>query len=233
MAEKIVLEQNRPTSNPKFLTCAIRPSGIFGVGDIQMMPKVLRAYYKGQTRFQLGNNTNLFDFTEINNVAHAHHLAAAALLTTLDREDQGQARPLDNERVDGEAFLITNDQTCFFWDFQRMIWRAAGDTTTAKQVWAIPQDFGLFLATVFEWIYWIAKWGTPNLTRQQVRYSVMTRYFNIDKAKRRLGYRPIVSLEEGIRNGVADLIRRGAVEDMPESLKGQVPAHLLETKKDR
>lgn len=70
---------------------------------------MLAPYYRGQTKFQIGDNTNLFDFTENTNVSHAHHLAAAALLTTLDREEQGQSKPLDNEKVDGEAFFITSE----------------------------------------------------------------------------------------------------------------------------
>jgi len=226
MAEIHVLEQNRPKDFPGFLTCALRPSGIFGAGDMLATPRIMQAYYKGQTKFQLGYNDNLFDWTEVTNVAHAHHLAAAALLTTREREEQGKAIPLDNEKVDGEAFLITNDQTCFFWDFSRMIWRACGDTTKPSQVWILPREFGMLLAAIFEWVYWFAKWGQPNLTRQVIRYSAMTRYFNIDKAKRRLGYRPVISVEDGVNRGVAHLIRTGQVENMPDSVKGNVPEHL-------
>jgi len=153
-------------------------------------------------------------------------LAAAALLTTREREEQGKAIPLDTEKVDGEAFLITNDQSCFFWDFSRMIWRACGDTTKPSQVWKLSREFGMLLAAVFEWVYWIAQWGQPNLTRQVIRYSAMTRYFNIDKAKRRLGYRPVINLEDGVNRGVAHLIRTGQVENMPDSVKGNVPEHL-------
>ena len=189
---------------------------------------MLGAYYRGQTKFQIGNNTNLFDFTEVTNVAHAHHLAAAALLTTSDREDQGQAAPLDTERVDGEAFLITNDSPAYFWDFARTVWAAAGDTTRAKDVWALSKDFGLLIATLMEWIFWILMKGKPKLTRQQVRYSCMTRYYNINKAKARLGYRPVIGLEEGVKRGVAAAIAKGNIPDMPEHLKG--PA--AETKKE-
>lgn len=209
LAELHVLASNRPASHPRFLTCAIRPSGIFGVGDMQVLPPMLGAYFKGQTKVQLGENTNLFDFTVNTNVSHAHHLAAAALLHTIDREDQGQLSPLDHEKVDGEAFFITNDSPMYFWDFTRTAWKYAGDTTTRGQIWTIPKDFGLFLATLMEWVFWACMYGEPALTRQKVRYSCMTRYYNIDKAKKRLGYRPIVSIDEGLRLGVADCIRRG------------------------
>lgn len=225
-----VLSQNRPESNPRFLTCAIRPSSIFGEGDLLLLPNVLAAYYQGNTRFQLGNNTNLFDFTENTNVAHAHHLAAAALLTTLEREEQGKMRPFDHEKVDGEAFFITNDSPVYFWDFTRTAWKLAGDTTKASQIWTIPKDWALFIATAIEWIVWIFRQGEPKLSRTKVNYSCMTRYYNIDKAKRRLGYKPVVSIEDGLKRGVADCIRRGVIPGMPEELKGTVPE---ETKKER
>lgn len=221
-----MLESNRPAAFPKFLTCAVRPSGIFGVGDVQLLPQGLSAYYRGQTKFQIGDNNNLFDFTEVTNVVHAHHLAAAGLMATVEREDLGQARPLDTERVDGEAFFITNNQPTYFYDFARMCWTAAGDTTKPSDVWALPKEFGLFIATLFEWICWLFKLGKPNLTRQQVKYSCMTRYYNIGKAKERLGYRPVVSLDVGVKRGVADCIRRGVIVAMPEELKGKVPEKL-------
>lgn len=226
MAEQLVLEGNRPSTNPRFLTCAIRPSGIFGVGDVQNLPNALTAHYKGQTKFQLGDNDNLFDFTVIDNVVHAHHLAAAALLATADREEQGQAAPLDTERVDGEAFFITNDQPTYFFDFYRMAWGAAGSTTDPKKVWVIQKDMGMLISAILEWVFWILRWGTPNLNRQRVRYTCMTRYFDINKAKLRLGYRPIVSIEEGIKRGVADCIQRGVIVGMPDEAKGKVPEKL-------
>lgn len=48
---------------------------------------------------QLGQNQNLFDFTENTNVAHAHYLAAVALSKHHPRQIP------DSERVDGEAFF--------------------------------------------------------------------------------------------------------------------------------
>ena len=60
----------------------------------------------------------------------------------------------------------------------------------------------------------------------------MTRYYNIDKAKRRLGYKPIVGLEDGVRRGVADAIKRGTVPNMPEHLKG-TDIFEKESKKDQ
>ena len=195
IAEQLVLEANRKHGD--MLTVALRPAGIFGEGDAQMMPGMLTAYAKGQTKFQLGDNENLFDFTYVGNVAHAHILAAAALMETHGLGTE----PLDHEKVDGEAFFITNGQPLYFWDFARMVWSAAGDRTTPEQVWVIGKEFGLGLATMIEWVFW-AMGRTPNLTRSKVQYSCMARYYSIDKAAARLGYRPLCGVEEGVQRSV-------------------------------
>ncbi|MCJ1362149.1 erg26, C-3 sterol dehydrogenase [Acarospora aff. strigata] len=194
-AEALVLAANRGPNS--MLTVSLRPAGIIGEGDALAIPNMLKAYANRQTKFQLGDNDNLFDFTYVGNVAHAHILAVLALLSTHTLP----TTPLDHERVDGEAFFITNDSPVYFWDFPRMVWKVAGDGTEPKDVWVIQKDWGLAIASVLEWVFWMLG-RTPNLTRKHVRYSCMTRYYNIDKAKRRLGYKPIVSLEEGVRRAV-------------------------------
>jgi sterol-4alpha-carboxylate 3-dehydrogenase (decarboxylating) len=151
----------------------------------------------GQTGFQLGPNTNLFDFTYVGNVAYAHCLAALALLHTSTLT----TIPLSHERVDGEAFMITNDEPIYFWDFARAVWKAAGSDKGTEHVWVIGYDVGMFLGSTLEWGMW-AIGRKSKLTRREVRYSSMTRYYDCSKAKRRLGYRPLVSLKEGIQRGV-------------------------------
>ena len=202
IAETLVLEANRKHAD--MLTVSIRPAGIFGEGDMQMIPGMLGAYAKGQTKFQLGDNDNLFDFTYVGNVAYAHILAAVALTQT---HSLGDTKPLDHERVDGEAFFITNGQPLYFWDFARMVWSTAGDTTTPSQVWTIGKEVGLRLATVVEWVFWgVGK--VPNLTRARVQYSCLTRFYSIDKARARLGYWPRWGMEEGVRMSVEWFLER-------------------------
>ncbi|KAF1951870.1 C-3 sterol dehydrogenase/C-4 decarboxylase family protein [Byssothecium circinans] len=195
-AETAVLEANRTPAN--FLTCAIRPAGIFGEGDVQVLPPIITAYWKGQTKFQVGDNENLFDFTYVGNVAYGHLLAAQALLQT---HRILPTVPLDTERIDGEAFFITNGQPVYFWDFARGVWHAAGDRRQLNQVWRLDKDFASAVGAVLETIFWVLG-KKPSLTRQQVRYSTMSKYHNIDKARRRLGYQPLVELDEGIKRGV-------------------------------
>ncbi|KAJ3789192.1 C-3 sterol dehydrogenase [Lentinula aff. detonsa] len=71
------------TANGKdgLLTVALRPAGIFGPGDRQVMAGLYKVYEDGKTHFQIGDNNNLFDWTYVENVAHAHLLAADKLDT--------------------------------------------------------------------------------------------------------------------------------------------------------
>jgi sterol-4alpha-carboxylate 3-dehydrogenase (decarboxylating) len=181
------------------LTAAIRPAGIIGEGDVQLIPQMLKAYERGQTGFQLGSNDNMFDFTYVQNAAHGHILAAKALLEAYANLKAG--KPINEKvKVDGEAFFITNDSPIYFWDFPRAVWKTAGDTT-ALNVFTIPKDVGLAIGAAMEWIFW-ALGKKATLTRKEVKYSCMTRYYNIGKAKERLGYAPIVSLQVGIERAV-------------------------------
>lgn len=207
-----VLAANRTPSS--FLTTAIRPAGIFGEGDVQLLPKMVTAYQKGQTKFQVGDNNNLFDFTYVGNVAHAHLLALQALLHT---HQMLPTVPLDTERVDGEAFLITNGQPVYFWDFARAVWHEAGDRLPLSSVWHLSEDVAMTIGAILENLFWVLG-KTPNLTRAQVRYSTKNKYHSIEKAKRRLGYAPIVDLDEGIRRGVRYILEK---EKEEREKKGQ------------
>ena len=94
-AEEMVLAAN---GKDGLLTVALRPAGIYGCvlspspqrrqvfsilfrpGDRQVMQGLYEVYIRGQTHFQIGDNTNLFDWTYVENVAHAHLLAADKLI---------------------------------------------------------------------------------------------------------------------------------------------------------
>ncbi|KAI9814560.1 MAG: hypothetical protein M1827_003115 [Pycnora praestabilis] len=195
MAEALVLAANR--KNGDMLTIAIRPSGLFGEGDLTTVKPMVEAAAAGKYKFQIGDGKNLFDWTYVGNAAQAHILAAQALL----RAYKSSTTLPSSERVDGEAILVTNDEPIPFWEFARSLGAAAGYPTKPEEIRSIPRVVGLAMAAIAEWMVWITSLGKRKsaMTRQSIRYSSMTRTFRIDKAKRRLGYRPLVSMEEAIR----------------------------------
>jgi len=206
-AEEIVLNANRAPESPDLLTCSIRPSGIIGEGDTMAIYHMVNIYHQGRTGVQVGNNDNLFDFTYVENVAHGHLLAARALLATA----ASKTVPLDHERVDGEAFIITNDSPVYFWDFCRAVWAAAGSPLGTDHVKRLPRDLGMVLGFLSEVFFTIIR-KPPTFNRQRIIYSCMTRYYDISKAKRRLGYKPLVSLDDGVKRAVKWTVEQQAKE---------------------
>ncbi|KAL0960718.1 hypothetical protein HGRIS_005743 [Hohenbuehelia grisea] len=282
-AEEAVLAANGQRG---LLTVAIRPAGIFGPGDRQVMAGLYQVYERGQTNFQIGDNTNLFDWTYVGNVAHAHLLAADKLVPPPDNVDTttitpeelaiisqplpsidcttgqhrvptSEARPLgpyvtpppNAEQIEaafsqpvpeksirpvvrsrfdslsessilrikqttnvsplqvaGQVFFISNGEPCYFWDFMRIIWHHLdaifpGKRDPAKRPIVLPNAIGMAMATASEWFGWLIG-KEPAFTRFKVTFSCATRWHNIEKARRVLGYEPIVDLEEGVRRMV-------------------------------
>lgn len=195
-AEDIVLAANRQEPY-KLLTCSIRPAAMLGEGDTMLTYHLINIYRQGRTGIQVGDNNNLFDFTYIVNAAHAHLLAARALLATA----ASSTVPLDHERVDGEAFVVTNGEPMYFWDFCRAVWAAYGSPLGVDHVRVLPRPVGIALGFLSEVFFAIIN-KPPTFNRQRIIYSTMTRYFDISKARARLGYNPIVSTKEGIERAV-------------------------------
>ena len=187
IGEKMVLEANRKGG---MLTCALRLSGLFGEGDRQLLPGMLQVLANGQTKFQIGDNTNLFDFTYIGNSAYAHILAAEKLVAI----DPNMTTKSDTT-ADGEAFIITNGEPIYFWDFPRAVW-ALRDHYPSYYI-KMPREVGVALAGAAEGFAWITG-REAGFTRFRVKFSCWNRYFDIRKAKNLLGYTPIWGLQEGL-----------------------------------
>lgn len=65
----------------------------------------------------------------------------------------------------------------------------------------LPKTVGLVVATLSEWWGWLVG-KEPTFTRFKVTYTCAIRYYNIEKARRLLGYEPQVGLEEGIKRTI-------------------------------
>ncbi|EDK41775.2 hypothetical protein PGUG_05873 [Meyerozyma guilliermondii ATCC 6260] len=166
-------------------TVCLRPAGIFGPGDRQLIPGLRGVLKMKQTKFQVGDNNNLFDWTYVGNVADAHVLAAQKILSSSTRS-----------QVAGEVFLITNDQPTYFWTLARTVWKADGHVDNYNIV--LPRTIALGIGYISELVASILK-KEAGLTPFRVKVACAHRYHNISKAKEVLGYKPEVSIDEGIR----------------------------------
>lgn len=217
VADTLVLAANSPGNESKkgLRTACIRLTGMYGERDAQITPNLLGLLRRGENRFQLGDNSNLFDWVHVENAATAHVLAAKALVAeSAYLEEQGE-EVAKSMKVSGEAFFITDDAPLPFWDLPRKMWAAAGHPISTDKVWVIPTQWALRSATAVEWIVWALSLGTKRpqtFTRQAVEYCCLTRTYCIDKAKKRLGYVARDNVEEGVRQAVAWVLKDEPLE---------------------
>ncbi|MCJ1434437.1 hypothetical protein MMC27_003805 [Xylographa pallens] len=210
VADALVLGANNPLRTPppsstghgpsysgSLRTLVLRPTAMYGERDQVLIAGLLASFRAGETRYQLGDNSNLFDWLYVGNAAQAHVLAAKAL-------SAGASDP-NAPKVDGEAFFITDDSPLPFWDFVRMVWRAMGDTMPKEKLIVVPVWLALVLAHCTEWAVWAASLGKKRpelLNVQRVEYSCFEHTYCVEKAKVLLGYKPEASVEQGVRTGV-------------------------------
>ena len=202
-AEREVLTANDPNSG--FLTCAVRPAGIIGEGDksgfaFSITDQAANAP-PWQLKIQLGDNTNLFDLTYVGNVAYGLLCAAQALNTQSKRKAEGKSPPLDMERVDGEAFNVTNGEPAPFWDMARFVWARYGVFIEPGQVWEISKGWAVTIGSLADTFSKLTG-RKGRFTAQSAKYTCMTRWFSPEKLERRTGYSSKVTVEEGLERGV-------------------------------
>ena len=206
IADKLVLSANNPSGKEaisSLRTACIRLPIVYGERDLVAIPGALAALEKGRTNFQLGDGSNMWDFASVDNAVTAIILLVRAL-----------QKPLlaTGPRVDGEAFNITDGTRQPFWNFPKIIWKAAGHDVDKDSVRILPTRLAFIIAHALEWLFWIFTLGTKRpalLGIQQVEYSCLTHTYNIDKAKERLGYRPVGDFEDGLRKAVVWSLEEG------------------------
>ncbi|KAJ2725781.1 erg26, C-3 sterol dehydrogenase [Coemansia sp. Benny D115] len=192
IAEKMTLEYNDKYG---MRTAALRPSGIFGPGDRQVTTGGLTAQRRNfPVLVQVGDNTALFDFTYVDNLAQAHLLCADKLY---------------DDKVAGEVFFITNDEPIGMWSFMRLLWAEVGDTRGPKLV--IPT----VVATMILWFLRLL--ASVSLVKHEVPFvfgmTFTPRYFNVTKAKNVLGYKPEIPYSQGVPIAVKSCLERWAQEE--------------------
>ncbi|XP_014499775.1 3beta-hydroxysteroid-dehydrogenase/decarboxylase [Vigna radiata var. radiata] len=187
--ETLVIKANGTNG---LLTCCIRPSSIFGPGDRLLVPTLVDTARKGKSKFLIGDGNNIYDFTYVGNVAHAHICAERALAS------EGPV----SEKAAGEAYFITNMEPMKFWEFVSVVLDSLGYERPRIK---IPSVVILPIAHLVEWIYrLLGPYGmpVPQLTPSRIRLVTCSRTFDCSKAKDRLGYAPIVKMQEGLKRTI-------------------------------
>lgn len=142
---------------------------IFRRRDRLSMWRLTQAYQKGQHKYQMGDNTNLVDYSYVGNIADAHILAADRLIA---------ASPSSPDPVSGEAFFLSDGRPRPYWEFPRLVWKLLGDEgkdTVVISTWLC------FVIAFFAELMGKLSGKTPAFSRFNVAYSTTEQWYNIDK----------------------------------------------------
>ena len=178
LAEQCVLQAN----SPELATLSLRPHLIWGPGDNNLLPRILARARSGRLR-RIGRGNPLIDPIYIDNAAEAHLLAA-------DRLEPGSP-------IAGKTYFITQGETIPLWD---MIDRLLGAAKMGPVRRSISRPLALAAAGLLEAAYRLTgRRDEPPMTRFLARQLSTTHWFNIDAARRDLGYEPRVGIAEGLK----------------------------------
>ncbi|MDH3328806.1 MAG: NAD-dependent epimerase/dehydratase family protein [Desulfobulbaceae bacterium] len=177
MAEKMILAAN----SEKLKTTAIRPHLVWGPGDTQIIPRLLQRGRQGSLKI-VGTGQNMVDITYVDNVAHAHILAAINL------EDSASAA--------GEVFFISQDEPVVLWQWINNLFSCVGISPVKKKI-SLPAAYriGRFLEKTYRVL---RVQQEPGMTRFLAEQLAMSHWFSIDKAKSILSYTPLIPAESGM-----------------------------------
>ena len=169
-------------------TCAIRPVHIYGPNDPHAIVESLEAFAEGRVPFLLGNGSARFDVVHVDNVVHAHLLAAAKLHD-----------PATRDQVGGGVYFAGEGHAPNYFEFLRPFAEARGIRMPRLR---LPGPVVLMLAQGMEIVHRVTGLDVPF---HRFHYHILVKdfFFTNANAERDLGYQPIVTKEEGMAQTVA------------------------------
>ena len=191
LAEQCVLDAN---DDRQLMTCALRPHLIWGPGDRHLIPRLIERARKGQLR-RVGDGKNMVDSIYVENAALAHVQAAEAM------------HP--GSPVCGSAYFLSQDEPVNLWAWINEILELGGVPKVKNSI-------------SYEWAYRVGylleAWhsirnlpGEPRMTRFLAAQLAKSHYFDISRASSDFGYRPRVSMAEGMRK-LGETLGAGGVD---------------------
>ena len=177
-AERFVLSQNGVHG---MLTCAIRPSGIWGTGDQTMFRKLFESVIAGHVKMLVGPKSARLDNSYVHNLIHGFILAAEHLVP-------GGTAP-------GQAYFINDAEPINMFEFARPVMEACGQPLPRLRV-----NGQVVRAAMTGWQRLHFRFGLPAPLFEPlaVERLYLDNYFSVAKASRDLGYQPLFTTEQAL-----------------------------------
>jgi 3beta-hydroxy-Delta5-steroid dehydrogenase / steroid Delta-isomerase len=178
VAERFVLSQNGIDG---LLTCAVRPSGIWGCGDQTMFRRVFESVQAGHVKILVGRKAARLDNSYVHNLIHGFILAAEHLVP-------GGTAP-------GQAYFINDAEPVNMFEFARPVVAACKHRLPRLRI-----SGAAVRAAMSGWQRLHFRFGLPKppLEPLAIERLYLDNYFSVAKATRDLGYRPLFTTEQAM-----------------------------------
>lgn len=168
-----------------FRTTSLRPHLIWGPGDPHLIPRLVERARAGKLRI-VGDGDNKVDITYIDNAAQAHLDALEAL-----------NRPDNEPNPGGKAYFISNDDPVDLWPWINNLLKELGVSPIKKSL-SHKAAYRAGAAMEKTWRT-LRLGGEPPMTRFIASQLATSHWYDMEPARRDLGYKPEVSMEVGFQ----------------------------------
>lgn len=184
LAEARVLAAN----GPSLATVALRPHLVYGPGDPHLLPRLLARARAGRLRV-VGTGSNEVSLTFVENAARAHVAAAEALVP--------------GAPCAGRAYFVNDAVPVRVWDWLNTVFGRLGIPPVSRRV---PAGLAYAAGACLEgaW-HLLGLGGEPPMTRFVARQLSTSHTYDLEPARRDLGWAPHVGHDEALDLTVASL----------------------------
>ena len=187
-SEDLAMGRSDPETFPLVV---LRPGFVYGPRDRNVLPRLIESLSAGKFKY-LGTGEQLLNNIYISNLVDAVFLA-------ISRDD-----------VLGEAFNLTDARLVSRREFMSSIARGADLPEPSKSV---PLGVAKVLARLMESTWkMLGKQEAPLLSAARIKFLGLNLDFDIGKARRELGYEPVVDFSDGMAETMQWYREHGQVE---------------------
>jgi len=168
------------------LSCALRPDGIWGPGGSLMLDSLVEQLRAGKMVARIGGDGAMHDHIHIDNLVHAHLLAAEALVP--------------RNPVCGQAYFVSDGEPEQLFRFVRPLFEGLGYEVPKISIPAAPLRA---LLKIWEWLHFKMGIAAPFISPHELNKATVSHVVYSDAAKRDFGYSPIKSVAAGMAESVS------------------------------
>ena len=185
LAEQAVLAADDPNG---LRTVSLRPHLIWGPRDNHLIPQLIQKACAGRLR-QVGRGNNVVSISYVENAAAAHVQVEESLR--------------NSRTAAGRAYFINEPDAVNLWDWINLILARAGLPPVTQKISA---TMAWYVGSVLEAAWKVSgRKHDPPMTRFVAAQLSVSHSYSIAAAQRDFGYKPLVSVNEGLRRMQPDL----------------------------